>query len=211
VETLASATISEALAHPRWRMGPKITIDSATMMNKGLEIIEAHYLFEIALSDIDVVIHPQSIVHSLVQFIDGSVKAQLGLPDMHLPIAIALSYPDRLPDVSTAPDLSALGELTFEPVDEARYPAVGLARAAGEMGGTAPAVLNAANEVAVDLFLKGRLGFANIIPAVQSCLEASPRSPATSLAAILSADKWARSYLRDWRPGIGIDRSKRPA
>src|SRR5438552_4071642 len=154
-ETLESVTVAEALAHPRWKMGPKITVDSATMMNKGLEILEAHVLFDVAYGDIDVLVHPQSVVHSMVQFTDGSIKAQLGVPDMHLPIAVALSYPERVPDVVPAPDLGAIGQLTFEALDEQRFPAVALARAAGERGGSAPAVLNAANEQAVALFLEG--------------------------------------------------------
>src|SRR5437764_4137049 len=125
--SLEGVTIAEALAHPRWKMGPKITVDSATMMNKGLEIIEAHFLFDIAYPAIDVVIHPESVVHSMVEFVDGSVKAQLARPDMHLPIAIALGFPERIADVSDAPDLTAIGQLTFESLDPARYPAVGLA------------------------------------------------------------------------------------
>jgi 1-deoxy-D-xylulose-5-phosphate reductoisomerase len=204
-------SVAEALTHPRWRMGPKITVDSATMMNKGLEIIEAHYLFEVPFDRIDVLIHPQSVVHSMVEFVDGSVKAQLGVPDMHLPIAVALGYPDRLPEVTAPPDLGAIGELTFEAVDDKRYPAIRLAQAAGQAGGTAPAVLNAANEAAVEHFLKGRLRFVDIIPAVRSCLEAAPSSAATSLEAVLNADAWARAYVNEWGPGAVTERSKRPA
>jgi len=211
VETLESVTVSEALAHPRWRMGPKITVDSATMMNKGLEIIEAQYLFEVSLDEIEVLIHPQSVVHSMVQFIDGSIKAQFGVPDMHLPIAIALAYPGRLPDVAVAPDLTAIGRLEFEPVDDARYPAVGLARQAGAAGGTAPAILNAANEVAVELFLNGLLRFVDIVPAVRSCVDAAAVDHEVSLPAIMAADAWARAYVREWRPDVSIHRSKRPA
>ncbi|GAC1481203.1 MAG: hypothetical protein PVSMB9_06320 [Candidatus Dormibacteria bacterium] len=211
VETLETVTINEALTHPRWKMGPKITVDSATMMNKGLEIIEAHFLFEIAYRDIEVVIHPQSVVHSMVQFIDGSLKAQLGVPDMHLPIAIALAFPDRLPDVTAAPDLAGIGRLEFEPVDGSRYPAVDLARSAGAMGGTAPAILNAANEEAVDHFLKGRLRFVDIIPAVRACLEAAPRVSEVSLEAILKADGWARNQVRKWQPSGAARTSKLPA
>jgi 1-deoxy-D-xylulose-5-phosphate reductoisomerase len=211
LETLESVTVAEALNHPRWHMGPKITVDSATMMNKGLEIIEAHHLFEVPFHQIDVLVHPQSVVHSMVQFVDGSVKAQLGVPDMHLPIAVALGYPDRLPDVTAPPELGTIGELTFEPVDEERYPAIGLARRAGEAGGTSPAILNAANEVAVELFLKERLRFVDIIPAVRSCLEAAASSAASSLEAVLQADAWARSYVERWGPGTALVRSKRPA
>src|SRR5256712_3016496 len=136
LETLESVTIAEALAHPRWKMGPKITIDSATMMNKGLEVIEAHFLFDVPYSAIDVIVHPQSVVHSMVEFVDGSIKAQLGVPDMHLPIAIALSFPDRLEGGAPAPDLAALGQLSFEALDTARYPALARARQAGERAGT---------------------------------------------------------------------------
>jgi 1-deoxy-D-xylulose-5-phosphate reductoisomerase len=211
LETLESVTVAEALNHPRWNMGPKITVDSATMMNKGLEIIEAHHLFEVPFHQIEVLVHPQSVVHSMVEFVDGSVKAQLGVPDMHLPIAVALGYPDRLPDVSAPPEMGTIGELTFESVDEDRYPAMSLARHAGEAGGTAPATLNAANEVAVELFLKGRLRFVEIIPAVRSCLEAAASSAASSLEAVLEADAWARSYVENWRPGTDRLRSERPA
>ncbi|MDQ6711430.1 MAG: 1-deoxy-D-xylulose-5-phosphate reductoisomerase [Candidatus Dormibacteraeota bacterium] len=211
LETLESVTISEALAHPRWKMGPKITVDSATMMNKGLEIIEAHFLFEIGYPDIDVVVHPQSVVHSMVQFIDGSIKAQLGVPDMHLPIAIALAFPDRLPGVTAPPDLVEIGQLGFEAVDDVRYPAVALARTAGEMGGTAPAVLNAANEDAVARFLSGQLRFVDIIPAVQACVDAAPRLSDVSLEAILEADRWARAHVAHWHPSAPARLRKRPA
>ncbi|HSO94023.1 MAG TPA: 1-deoxy-D-xylulose-5-phosphate reductoisomerase [Candidatus Dormibacteraeota bacterium] len=211
VESLESVSVAEALNHPRWHMGPKITVDSATMMNKGLEIIEAHYLFDVPFSMIEVLVHPQSVVHSMVQFVDGSVKAQLGVPDMHLPIAVALGYPDRLPGVTAPPELATIRELTFEPVDDDRYPAISLARRAGEAGGTAPAILNAANEVAVELFLNGRLRFVEIIPAVRSCLGAAATSGATSLEAVLNADAWARLYVENWRPGPVMERSKRPA
>ncbi|MDQ6885390.1 MAG: 1-deoxy-D-xylulose-5-phosphate reductoisomerase [Candidatus Dormibacteraeota bacterium] len=211
LETLESVTINEALAHPRWKMGPKITVDSATMMNKGLEIIEAHFLFEIGYPDIEVVIHPQSVVHSMVQFVDGSVKAQLGVPDMHLPIAIALAFPDRLPDVTAPPDLVEIGQLAFESVDPDRYPAVGLARAAGERGGTAPAVLNAANEEAVARFLKGELRFVDIIPAVRHCVEHAPRVDEVSLEAILKADAWARAAVVQWQRSDPARPRRRPA
>ncbi len=157
------------------------------------------------------VVHPQSVVHSMVQFIDGSVKAQLGVPDMHLPIAIALAFPDRLPDVTTPPDLVEIGHLGFEPVDDIRYPALPLARMAGEMGGTAPAVLNAANEDAVARFLSGQLRFVDIIPAVQSCVDAAPRVTEVSLQAILEADRWARAHVARWQPSAPARPSKRPA
>jgi len=211
VETLATVTITEALAHPRWKMGPKITVDSATMMNKGLEVIEAHHLFDVAYADIEVVVHPQSVVHSMVEFVDGSIKAQLGPPDMHLPIAIALAYPERVAEVVAASDMAAIGQLSFEPLDALRYPAVALAREAGERGGTAPAVLNAANEEAVGLFLNGQRRFVDIVPAVRDAIQASPAMAGVSLDAILAADRWARGFVRDWIPGFGDLRSRRPA
>ncbi len=204
--TLVDATVAEALAHPRWKMGPKITVDSATMMNKGLEVLEAHFLFDIAYEDIDVVVHPQSVVHSMVEFTDGSVKAQLGVPDMHLPIAIALSYPERIPGVVVAPDLVAIGQLTFETLDDQRFPAVALARAAGERGGTAPAVLNAANEQAVALFLQGRVGFTEIVPLVRRAVDEAPADGSISLESLLSADRWARARVLELA-GAGSQRT----
>ena len=156
---LESVTVAEALNHPRWSMGPKVTIDSATLMNKGLELIEAHHLFGVDLDRIDVVIHPQSIVHSLVEFVDGSLKAQLGQPDMRLPIAVALAYPDRLPGVIPPLPVAELGRLDFLPLDPERFPAPGLARRAAAAGAPYPAVLNAANEEAVAAFLRGEIGF----------------------------------------------------
>jgi 1-deoxy-D-xylulose-5-phosphate reductoisomerase len=211
LETLSSVTIAEALVHPRWKMGPKITVDSATMMNKGLEIIEAHFLFDVPYPAIDVVIHPESVVHSLVEFVDGSVKAQLGLPDMHLPIAIALGYPDRIGGVAAAPDLAAMGRLSFEPLDPVRYPAVGLAREAGERGGTAAAVLNAANEEAVALFLNGQCRFAEIVASVRRVLEAAPPVKELTLDSVIAADHWARLQVRAGISGAQPARSKLPA
>ena len=211
LETFQAVTIAEALAHPRWKMGPKITIDSATMMNKGLEIIEAHFLFDVPYRAIDVVIHPQSVVHSMVEFVDGSIKAQLGVPDMHLPIAVALSYPERLEGVTPAPDLAGLGQLSFEALDEVRYPAVALAREAGERGGTAPAVLNAANEEAVALFLQGQRRFIDIIPSVRAALEAAHSSDDITLDAVLAADRWGRDHVRTSAGGSSRVRSKMPA
>jgi 1-deoxy-D-xylulose-5-phosphate reductoisomerase len=211
LETLSSASIAEALAHPRWKMGPKITVDSATMMNKGLEIIEAHFLFDVPYAAIDVVVHPESVVHSMVEFIDGSVKAQLGIPDMHLPIAIALGFPERIDGVTRAPDLVGLGKLTFEPLDPTRFPAVALAREAGEQGGTATAVLNAANEEAVGLFLNGHCRFTEIIPAVRRALETAPQAGDASLDGLLAADRWARSAVRSAIAGVNPMPSKMPA
>jgi 1-deoxy-D-xylulose-5-phosphate reductoisomerase len=211
LETLGSVTLAEALSHPRWKMGRKITIDSATMMNKGLEIIEAHFLFDMPYGDIDVVVHPESIVHSMVEFIDGSVKAQLGLPDMHLPIAVALGFPERIEGVTSAPDLASLGRLTFESLDGTRYPAVALAREAGERGGSAAAVLNAANEEAVELFLNGQCQFTDIIPTVQRTLEAMPAGDDLSVEGLLAADRWARSQVRALVERRHQVRSKLPA
>jgi 1-deoxy-D-xylulose-5-phosphate reductoisomerase len=211
LETLETVTIAEALAHPRWKMGPKITVDSATMMNKGLEVIEAHFLFDVPYRAIDVLIHPQSVVHSMVEFVDGSIKAQLGVPDMHLPIAVALNYPERLEGVTPAPDLTAIGELSFEALDRVRYPAVALAREAGERGGTAPAVLNAANEEAVALFLQGQRRFVDIIPAVRAALEAAESTKELTLDAAIAADRWARAHVRASAGGTSRVRSKLPA
>jgi 1-deoxy-D-xylulose-5-phosphate reductoisomerase len=211
LETMESVTIPEALTHPRWKMGPKISVDSATMMNKGLEVIEAHFLFDVPYGAIDVIVHPQSVVHSMVEFVDGSVKAQLGVPDMHLPIAIALSFPDRLEDVTQAPDLAALGQLSFEALDALRFPAVALAREAGERGGTAPAVLNAANEEAVALFLRGQRRFVDIVPSVARALEATEAAEALSLDAVIAADRWARAHVRASETGTSRLRSKLPA
>jgi 1-deoxy-D-xylulose-5-phosphate reductoisomerase len=211
LETLETVTIAEALAHPRWKMGPKITVDSATMMNKGLEVIEAHFLFDVPYRAIDVLVHPQSVVHSMVEFVDGSIKAQLGVPDMHLPIAVALSYPERLEGVTPAPDLAALGELTFEALDGDRYPAVALAREAGERGGTAPAVLNAANEEAVALFLQGQLRFVDIIPSVRAALGAAAPAEELTLDAAIAADRKARAHVRASAGGTSRLRSKLPA
>ena len=209
--TLETVTIAEALSHPRWKMGPKITVDSATMMNKGLEVIEAHFLFDVPYSAIDVIVHPQSVVHSMVEFVDGSIKAQLGVPDMHLPIAIALSFPERMEGVTPAPDLAALGQLSFEALDQVRYPAVGLAREAGERGGTAPAVLNAANEEAVALFLQGQRPFVDIVPSVRAALEAAEPAEEMTLEAVIAADRWARAHVRASAGGTSRLRSKRPA
>ncbi|HWF57495.1 MAG TPA: 1-deoxy-D-xylulose-5-phosphate reductoisomerase [Candidatus Dormibacteraeota bacterium] len=191
-----AVTVAEALRHPTWTMGPKVTIDSATMMNKGLEIIEAHFLFDVAYPDIGVVIHPRSIVHSFVEFIDGAVMAQLGVPDMRVPIALALADGERLPGIAAAVQLTGTA-LEFFEVDSARFPAVALARAAGEAGGVSPAVLNAANEVAVAAFLESRIGYDRIVPLVAETVSAAPAVTAPSLADILDADAWARTFASD--------------
>ena len=193
---LEQVTVEQALNHPRWSMGPKVTVDSATLMNKGLELIEAHHLFGIPLDAIAVCIHPQSVVHSLVEFVDGSLKAQLGRPDMRLPIAVALAYPDRLPDAVPRTPVEELSGLEFHPLDEGRFPSVRLARQAALAGGGHPAVLNAANEEAVNAFLARELPFSAIIPTVERALRAFPGGGG-SLEEILEADRWARGYVRD--------------
>lgn len=196
-EALARVTPKEALRHPTWRMGPKVTVDSATLFNKGMEIIEAHWLFGLPFARIEVVVHPQSIVHSLVEFHDGSVKAQLGFPDMRLPIQYALGYPERLPTRYTALDWKTAGPLTFEPVDVERFPCLRLAREAGEKGGTYPAVLAAADEVAVELFLRERIRFLDIPRWIEAALAAhEPASGPLSLEAVRAADAWARTFVR---------------
>jgi 1-deoxy-D-xylulose-5-phosphate reductoisomerase len=192
---LDQVTVEQALNHPRWSMGPKVTVDSATLMNKGLEVIEAHHLFGVPLAQVSVVIHPQSTVHSVVEFIDGSLKAQLGRPDMRLPIAVALGYPDRLPDAVPPSVLEELGPLEFHPLDEARFPAVGLARGAAHAGRGRPAVLNAANEEAVNAFLAREIPFSGIIRTVEQALEAFPGG-GENLEEILEADRWAREFVK---------------
>jgi 1-deoxy-D-xylulose-5-phosphate reductoisomerase len=190
--TFAAVTVEEALRHPTWNMGPKVTIDSSTMMNKGLEIIEAHFLFDVPYASIGVVIHPRSIVHSFVEFIDGAVVAQLGIPDMRVPIALAIADGERLPGIAAPVQLADGAPLEFFEVEPDRFPAVGLARSAGETGGIAPAVLNAANEVAVAAFLEHRLGYQAIVPLVAETVGAAVEVVAPSLDDVLEADAWAR-------------------
>lgn len=197
---LASVTPQRALQHPTWRMGAKITIDSATLMNKGLEVIEAHWLFGLPAERIQVIIHPQSIVHALVEMQDGSVLAQLGLPDMRLPIQYALLYPERLDTQLPRLDLLQIGSLTFAQPDPQRYPALQTARDALAAGGTMPAVMNAANEVAVDRFLKVQIRFTDIIPCVRSVMERHDPLPAT-LENVRQVDQWARAMAQQWRNG----------
>lgn len=193
---LEKATPQQALKHPNWSMGDKITIDSATLMNKGLELIEAFHLFPVGPDQLDVVVHPQSIVHCLVMYKDGSVLAQMAPPDMRTPIAVALAWPARMHAPTERLDLARLGTLTFEAPDETRFPALGLARAALRRGDTAPAVLNAANEIAVAAFLAGKIGFCDIPRAVEAALEAADKegaiSPAVTLEDILAVDALAR-------------------
>lgn len=195
VDQLASVTAEQALAHPNWSMGRKVTIDSATLMNKGLEVIEAHWLFGTSFDQIDVVIHPQSIIHSLVTFVDGSTIAQLGLPDMRVPIQYALTYPDRLPSPGRQLNLSELGALEFASPDRERYPALELAFEAGRAGATYPTVLSAADEIAVDAFLNGRIAFGEIVSIVQSTVDGHhPALGELTLEAIEQADQWARQF-----------------
>ncbi|BCA79853.1 1-deoxy-D-xylulose-5-phosphate reductoisomerase [Desulfuromonas sp. AOP6] len=193
---LRQVSPADALAHPNWSMGRKISIDSATMMNKGLEVIEAHWLFDLPGDRIDVHIHPQSIVHSMVEYVDGSVIAQLGIPDMKTPIAYALSYPERLPLNLPALDLCALGSLTFSKPDNQRFACLGLAYEALREGGTAPAVLNAANEVAVEAFLNKELGFLAIPDILRRVLDTHRIAALTHIDEALRADRWGRQAAR---------------
>lgn len=204
--TFATITVEEALRHPTWTMGPKVTIDSATMMNKGLEIIEAHFLFDVAYAQIDAVIHPRSIVHSFVEFIDGAVVAQLGVPDMRVPIALAIADGRRLPGIAAPARLTDVAALEFFEVDAARFPAVGLARSAGERGGIVPAVLNAANEVAVAAFLERRIGYDAIVPLVGDAVGAVTNVTDPSLGDVLDADSWARGFTSE-RIGAAVTRA----
>jgi 1-deoxy-D-xylulose-5-phosphate reductoisomerase len=198
LDALAGVSVADALAHPTWNMGPKVTIDSATLMNKALEIIEARWLFDLSAEQIGVVIHPQSIVHSLVEFVDGSVIAQLSPPDMKLPIHYALTWPDRRASVAAKLDWSRAMHLQFEPPDFERFGALALGLEAARSGGTAGAVLNGANEAAVAAFLAGELGFQDIVPACRSILEHHHFDPDPSLEDVLRLDRWARQEVSRW-------------
>jgi 1-deoxy-D-xylulose-5-phosphate reductoisomerase len=191
---LADVTPAQAVAHPKWNMGPKISVDSATLMNKGLEVIEAHHLFGLPAERIDVLVHPQSLVHSLVEFVDGSTLAQLGLPDMRTALAVGFGWPARIASGVAGLDLLAHGRLDFEPPDFDAFPCLRLAFDALNAGGTAPAMLNAANEIAVSAFLQGRIGFLSIPALVEATLAALPRQPADSLDTLLAADADARRH-----------------
>lgn len=191
-EELANVTVAMALAHPQWQMGEKITVDSATLMNKGLEVIEAKWLFGVSYAQIEVVIHPQSIIHSAVEFVDGSILAQMGRPDMRLPLQYALTYPERLPGCCSRLSLTGLPPLTFEAPDTDRFPSLKLALEAGETGGTMPAVLNAANEVAVAAFLQQRIPFPAIPGVVSRVMEKHAAIGQPTLEEIMKADSWAR-------------------
>ncbi|MFN3689997.1 MAG: 1-deoxy-D-xylulose-5-phosphate reductoisomerase [Fimbriimonadales bacterium] len=196
LDTFDAITVEEALKHPNWDMGAKITVDSATMMNKGLEVIEAQHLFGLKLEQVEVLIHPQSIVHALVEFVDGSVMGQLSLPDMRLPIQYALVYPDRVDTALPRLRLEQLGQLTFESPDPVRYPCLELAYAAARIGGTMTTVLNAANEVAVRAFLQRTIRFTDIPRLVEQAMAAHTPQPAT-LENALAADAWTRAYLQE--------------
>lgn len=197
-EQLIGVTPDQACAHPKWSMGRKISVDSATLMNKGLELIEACWLFEATPEQVEVVIHPQSVIHSLVDYVDGSVLAQLGNPDMRTPIAHALAWPERIDSGVAALDLFEIGRLDFERPDEARFPCLRLARKAAQAGGCMPATLNAANEVAVEAFLEGRLGFTEIPRLIEAVLKAVEPCPASDLDAVFAADSTARQLAQEW-------------
>lgn len=189
---MEAMTPEQAVAHPNWSMGAKISVDSASMMNKGLELIEAHHLFAMPEDRIDIVVHPQSVIHSMVSYVDGSVLAQLGSPDMRTPIAYALGWPKRIHAPAPRLDLAAIGQLTFEVPDAERFPALRLARHALQTGGSAPTVLNAANEVAVQAFLSRRIGFLDIARVVEQTLDAVDPAPPSSIEDVLAQDQWAR-------------------
>jgi 1-deoxy-D-xylulose-5-phosphate reductoisomerase len=195
-EELTDVTPSAALAHPTWDMGPVITVNSATLVNKGLELIEAHLLFGVPYEAIDVVVHPQSLVHSMVEFVDGSTIAQVSPPDMRLPIALALGWPDRVPDAAPGMDWTQATSLTFEPLDETAFPAVGLAKEAGRRGGNGPAVFNAANEEAVEAFLDGRLTFLGIVNVIEHVLDRVGVRELATPADVLNSESEARDLAR---------------
>jgi len=196
LQELEQVTPADALAHPTWSMGPKITIDSATLMNKGLETIEAHHLFDVAYDDIQIVIHPQSCIHSMVEFVDGSVKAHLGATDMRIPIQYAFSQPRRWPSPVAPVDFVTLGRLDFAEPDLETFRCLALAIEAGREGGTLPAVMNAANEVAVAAFLDGRCTFTDIARVVETVMSQHDRQPLESLEQVQTADAWARGAAR---------------
>jgi 1-deoxy-D-xylulose-5-phosphate reductoisomerase len=193
-EAMQHVSVGAALNHPNWKMGRKITIDSATMMNKGLEVIEAHHLFRVPVEQVQVVVHPQSIIHSMVEFYDGSVLAQLGIPDMRIPISYALAYPERLPNTLPSLDLFEVQALHFYPPDFDRFPCLRLAFEAAHTGGTMPAVLNAANEVAVQAFLDETIGFADIAAVIEATMDRHTSVPIDTAEVALQADQWARTH-----------------
>ena len=197
IEEFEGITVEQALRHPSWEMGPKITIDSATLFNKGLEMIEARWLFDIEMSRVKVIVHPQSVIHSMVEFVDGSMLAQLSTPDMCLPIQYALTYPDRASSDRVQTNLAEIGRLDFEEPDTERFPSLNLARRAGEEGGTLPAVLNAANEVAVEAFCNREIEFTAITKIVADTMDAHKLISAPTLEEILEADSWTRKTARN--------------
>ena len=197
-EQIENATLEDALAHPTWNMGPKITVDSATMMNKALEVIEAVWLFNIGVDKISVLIHPESIVHSLVEFVDGSVIAQLGTPDMALPIQYALTYPKRLKGIAEHLKLDELDKLTFEKPNLKIFKALEIGFAVAAQGGSAPVVFNAANEIAVQAFLDGKIRFVRIVELIEDCLSEHDAKSSVSLDELLEADIWARKTVQKY-------------
>ena len=197
-EAMGAATPAQAVAHPNWSMGAKISVDSATLMNKGLELIEAHYLFGLPSNRLNILIHPQSVIHSMVEYVDGSVLAQLGSPDMRIPIAYALAWPERMQTPAQRLDLAAISRLDFEEPDMTRFPALRLARQALEAGGSAPIVLNAANEVAVARFLSGEIRFPDIVSAVGEALSRSRHDHPTSIDEVLQIDRATRAEVEDY-------------
>lgn len=198
VEDLARVTAEEALAHPTWTMGQKITIDSATLMNKGLEVMEAHWLYGVPYNQISVVLHRESIIHSMVEFVDGSIKAQLSLPDMRFPIQYALSYPERIWNNFPRLDITKVGSLTFEEIDYGRYPCLRLALEAAKLGNTFPAVLAGADEEAVNMFMAGRIGFLDIPTVIEKVLAAHNGTKSPGLGEIMAADDWARNKATEF-------------
>ena len=196
-EEFQSITPQQALEHPTWEMGPKITVDSATFMNKGLEVIEAHWLFDVPLSHIEVTVHKQSIVHSMVEFTDGSILAQIGIPDMRLPIQNALTFPDKMPSPYSRVDFGRITMLTFEKPDHTKFPCLKLAHKAGQDGGSTPVVLNAANEIAVQAFLENRISFERIPSLIEEAMIAHERIDRPSLDEIFAVDHWARNYVTE--------------
>jgi len=197
-DDLSSVTPAQALNHPRWKMGPKVTVDSSTMMNKGFEILEARWLFDIPVDRIDVVVHPESVVHSLVEFTDGATLAQLSPPDMRVPIQYAFSWPERLPAERVRLDLASLSSLTFRAPDETRFPALRLVKEAARAGGTKTATLSAADEVAVARFLAGEIRYTDIVRLVAAVVDAAPSLPCDSLENILAADAAGRKLAKEW-------------
>ncbi len=203
---MAGVTPAQAVAHPNWDMGAKISVDSATMMNKGLELIEAFHLFPVEVDQISIVVHPQSVIHSLVAYVDGSVLAQLGAPDMRTPIAYALAWPQRMAAPAPRLDLAAIGTLTFEEPDDQKFPALRLAREALRRGGAAPIVLNAANEVAVGSFLASQIGFLDIPRLVEETMQETPSGSVGSIAEVIAIDLEARERARRIVQGFGFGR-----